>query len=100
MIQVRQAGLADRDQVALLGHGLDVAGAFSEVERGDAEVAAVADLAGGDGIDEFHWKIGQELRGRDEYFLDAAVGGQGRYFIEGSRGFDLEIARCGATQSF
>ncbi len=77
MVEVREVELADGQELAVVGDGFDEGGVGGGVEGADAEVAALADLAGGEGVDALAGELGEELGGGDEGLVEMPGGGEG-----------------------
>ena len=84
MVEVGQAGFADGEQLAVAGYGLHKTGTLADAEGRDAEVAALADLAGGDGVDDLDGELGQKAGTGDEGLGETLGGGEGLEVGEGA----------------
>src|SRR4051794_1498299 len=62
MVDVRQPGFTDGDEIALLGNRLDVPRFSAHAERRNTEIAPLPDLPGCERIDEFSRKLREQLR--------------------------------------
>ena len=72
MVQVRQASFADGHQLAFRVHSLHKPARRPDVKRGDAKIAAVANLSGCEGVHHFRRELRQKLGGRDHRLLETA----------------------------
>jgi len=69
MVEVGQTGLPYSHQLAFGSHCLDVAAPCADVKRGDAEIAAVADLTGGERVHHFGGELREHLDGGNHGFV-------------------------------
>src|SRR5579862_5151586 len=95
---MRQPRLADRDQLALRSHRFHVTRPAPRLERGNAEITAVADLPGGDWIHHLLGKLRQKLRGGNQRLLDSPGRGELAELLKRTRRLNLKIARGSTPQ--
>src|SRR5580693_5285081 len=76
MIQMRESGFADSDQVSLWAHRLDVLGARAVDKRREPEILALSDLRDGHRIYGGVREMGQQLRCRNDGLVKSAGRGE------------------------
>ena len=93
-----QASLPDGHQLAFGSDGLDVAARGTDVKRGDAKIAAIANLTGGESVHHFRGKLRQHLDRGNDGFVKTSRLGQSPEPFQGAGAIDLEIAGSGPAQ--
>ena len=100
VVEERHFGFGDGDQPAVTVDSLDALGAFAVTEGGDAEVASVGDVSGGDLVDPFDRHFGKKLVGGCQRFFETVFRAKSGKVVQGMGLVDGELAHGGPPQAF